>query len=215
MIPKLAHMFDENKNAVNVFNEMAEVYQQKYMNVDRYQESLAYLLSNLSATDAILDLACGPGNVLNYLFKKNSKLTLEGIDLSDEMIKLANLNVPNAKFEVSDCRYLNHSKSTYNAIVCNFLIPYLTEIEIENLFTAVSNLLVSNGIFYLGFITEEQNRSEIVKSSKGHNVRMYYYSVDFVTRVLQDNKFIVGHCKSYISSNINQEQNDFIIVASK
>ena len=83
------------------------------------------------------------------------------------------------------------------------------------MFTAVGNLLVPNGIFYLGFITEEQNRSEIVKSSKGHNVRMNYYSVDFVTRVLHDNKFIVGYSKSYTSNNINQAQNDFIIVASK
>src|SRR5690348_13660474 len=100
-------MFDENKYAVSVFNEMAEVYQLKYMNVDSYQESLDYLLSNLSPTDSILDLACGPGNILNYLFKKNSNLTLKGVDLSDEMIKLAIQNVPNAKFEVSDCRYLN------------------------------------------------------------------------------------------------------------
>ena len=46
-------MFDENKNAVNVFNEMAEVYQQKYMNVDRYQESLEYFLNNLNSADSI------------------------------------------------------------------------------------------------------------------------------------------------------------------
>ena len=208
-------MLDENKNAVDVFNEMAEVYQQRYMNVDCYQESLEYFLNNLNSADSILDLACGPGNILHYLFKKNNNLNLSGIDLSEEMIRLAKLNVPNAKFEVSDCRDLNYTESRYNAIVCNFLIPYLSEIEIEKLFKAVGNLLVPNGIFYLGFITEEKNLWEIVKSSKGHNVRMNYYSVDFVTKVLQDNQFIVGYSKKYISNNINQEQSDFIIVASK
>lgn len=208
-------MIDENKNAVDVFNEMAEVYQQKYMNVDCYQESLEYFLKNLNSADSILDLACGPGNILNYLSNKNSNLNLSGIDLSDEMIKLAKLNVPNAKLEVSDCRDINYIESSYNAIVCNFLIPYLTESEIKKLFTAVGNLLVPNGIFYLGFITEEQNRSEIVRSSKGHKLRMNYYSVDFVTSVLQDNKFVVGHSKSYKSNNINQEQKDFIIIATK
>jgi ubiquinone/menaquinone biosynthesis C-methylase UbiE len=200
---------------VNVFNEMAEVYQQKYMNVDKYEESLNYLITNLSPKAAILDLACGPGNILNYLNKKNSKFTLEGIDLSYEMIKLAKLNVPGAKLEVSDCRNLDHTKRTYNAIVCSFLIPYLTEIEIEILLAQVSNLLVPNGIFYLGFITHEENSSDIQKSSKGHNLKMHYYSVDFVSRVLQNNNFILRHSKSYVSSNINQEQNDYIIVASK
>jgi hypothetical protein len=36
-------MIDYNKNAVGVFNELASFYQQKYMNVDTYQEYLGYL----------------------------------------------------------------------------------------------------------------------------------------------------------------------------
>jgi ubiquinone/menaquinone biosynthesis C-methylase UbiE len=208
-------MIDENKNAVEVFNEMAEVYQQKYMNVDCYQESLEYFLNHLNPTDTILDLACGPGNILHYLSNRKNNLKLSGIDLSEQMIKLAKRNVPNAKFEISDCRDLNHMEGSYNAIVCSFLIPYLLEREIEKLFKAVWNLLVPNGIFYLGFIMEEHNSSEIVQSSKGHNIRMNYYSVDYVTRVLHDNKFIVGHSKSYTSNNINQKQSDYIMIASK
>jgi ubiquinone/menaquinone biosynthesis C-methylase UbiE len=208
-------MIDENKNAVDVFTAMAEVYQQKYMNVDTYQEGLDYFFNKLNSADAVLDLACGPGNVLAYLFKKNNKLHLEGIDLSGEMIRLARLNVPKANFEVSDCRDLRYIKRTYNAVVCNFLLPYLTATEIEKLFSEIGDLLVPNGIFYLGFITEEQNRSQIVKSSQGHTLRMNYYSVDFVTNVLHDNKFIIECGKSYASNNMNQLQNDFIMVASK
>ncbi|MEO6583311.1 MAG: class I SAM-dependent methyltransferase [Ferruginibacter sp.] len=208
-------MFDENKNTVDVFNEMAEVYQKNYMNVDIYQEPLEYLLTNLNSEDSILDLACGPGNVVQYLANKNNNLNLTGLDLSDEMIRLAKLNVPKAKFEVADCRDLNHLESRYNAIVCNFLLPYLTENEIEKLFSEVYNLLVPNGIFYLGFITEDQNRLAIVKSSKGHNVSVNYYSIDFVTKVLHDNKFFIRYSKDFASINLNQEQTDFIIIASK
>lgn len=208
-------MYDDNKNAVRVFNEMAEVYQQKYMNVDSYQECLDYFISKLGATGTIQDLACGPGNILKYLSEKNSNLNLEGIDLSVEMIRLAKLNVPNAKLEVRDCRDLNHLKSRYNGIVCSFLMPYLTEIEIRKLFTDIGHLLAPNGVLYLAFIHEENNRSEIVKSSKGHDVRMHYHSADFVTKLLHDNSFIVDHCKKYVSNNTNQKQNDFVIIASK
>jgi len=212
---KLVQMLDENQNAVNVFNEMAEVYQQKYMNVELYEECLGFLLKNLNSFDSIIDIACGPGNVLNYLYQRNNNLNLTGVDLSSEMIKLGKLNVPNVKFEVFDCRNLSKIENKYNAVICNFLIPYLSESDSEKLIAEVSDLLLPGGFFYLGFIKEAQNYSEIVKSSKGHNIRMHYYSVDFIKSVLHNNKFNVEYEKRYLSNNTNQKQSDFIIVASK
>lgn len=208
-------MSDKNQNAVDVFNEMAEVYQQKYMNVDTYQESLEYFLDHLDPADSVLDLACGPGNVLLYLYNKRNDLNLRGIDLSEEMIRLARSNVPKARFEVADCRNLKHIESRYNAIVCSFLLPYLSERETELLLSEVSRILAPNGIFYMGFISDRENHSEMVTSSKGHHLRLNYYSTDFISQVLLANKFTIEHSKSYTSNNPSQTQKDHIIVAKK
>ncbi len=208
-------MSDENKKAVDAFNELAEVYQQKYMNVDLYQESLECFLDHLDPSDCVLDLACGPGNVLLYLYNKQNDLNLSGIDLSEEMIRLARSNVPKARFEVADCRNLKHIESRYNAIVCSFLLPYLSERETELLLSEVSRLLAPNGIFYIGFISDRDNHSEMVTSSKGHHLRLNYYSSDFVSQVLLANKITIEHSKSYTNNNPSQSQKDHIIVAKK
>ncbi len=209
-------MLDENINAVKLFNEMAEVYQQKYMNVDIYQEPLGYFLNKLNNSNkSILDIACGPGNMLNYIVKQNAAFNLYGLDLSEEMIRLAKLNVPAAEFELYDCRCLSSFKSTYNAILCNFLIPYLSEKETEKLISDVYNLLLPSGLLFFGFIMEETNRNEIVLSSKGHEVRMNYYSVDFIQKLFQQHHYKIEYCKEFESNNINQSQVDIIMVASK
>lgn len=209
-------MPDENKNAVEIFNEMAEVYQQKYMNVDIYREPIGYLLKKLNNSNkSILDIACGPGNMLNYIVKQNAAFNLFGLDLSQEMIRLAKLNVPSAEVELYDCRLLSRLGSTYDAIVCNFLIPYLSEQETETLISDVYNLLLPNGLLFFGFIKEEMNRTEIVHSSKGHKISMNYYSVEFILKLFHQYHFKVEYCKEFKSNNINQSQVDIIMVASK
>ncbi len=208
-------MFDENKIAVKVFNEMAEIYQQKYMNVDLYKEALDCLIDNLNHQSTILDIACGPGNILKFLAGCNKEFDLSGIDLSVEMIKLANLNVPSAKFIISDCRNISFVDIKYNAVICNFLLPYLQEKESYKLFDDINDMLVSSGVLYLGFIMEELNCSEIVKSTRGDKVRMNYYSIDFILNILYSKNFKILYSKAYISNNLNQQKKDFVIIASK
>jgi O-methyltransferase involved in polyketide biosynthesis len=117
--------------------------------------------------------------------------------------------------EVADALNLSAIKGCYNAIVCNFLLPYLPETEIGKLFSAVSNLLVPGGMFYLGFITEAHNHSQMVQSSKGHPITMYYYAEQYIAGLLRHHQFMLGFSKSYASNNSRQEQRDIIMVASK
>ncbi|NQX43266.1 class I SAM-dependent methyltransferase [Pedobacter steynii] len=96
---------DKTKNAVAVFNKRANEYQDKFMDTQLYHESFDLFCEHITKENAdILELACGPGNIIKYLLKKRPDFNILGIDLSLNMIDLAKANNPTATFELMDCR---------------------------------------------------------------------------------------------------------------
>jgi ubiquinone/menaquinone biosynthesis C-methylase UbiE len=62
---------DKTKIAVKIFDSSAHVYQDKFMNVDLYRESLDLFCDTIVKENAsVLELACGPGNVTKHLLQK-------------------------------------------------------------------------------------------------------------------------------------------------
>ena len=90
---------DQNKIAVDVFNKLANTYQDKYMHVDLYKDSFDFFCQNIKTENtAILEIACGPGNITKYILDKKPDLKILGIDLAPNMIDLAKVNNPSAEF---------------------------------------------------------------------------------------------------------------------
>src|SRR5680860_78440 len=63
------------------------------------------LCSKVRDGEKVLDLACGNGRLLESF--KGRSIQYLGIDLSEELIKLARKNYPNNNFEVGDLMELN------------------------------------------------------------------------------------------------------------
>ncbi|MCB0846279.1 MAG: methyltransferase domain-containing protein, partial [Bacteroidetes bacterium] len=84
---------DKTKAVINVFDNGAQLYQDKFMNLDLYRNSLDLFCENQKQKDAqILDIACGPGNITRFILSKNPDYKILGIDLSSKMIELAKTN---------------------------------------------------------------------------------------------------------------------------
>ena len=87
---------DHSQHAASIFNKYAESYEERFMDVSMYAESLGFLLKEINNEGAsLLDVACGPANISKYLLNRNSNLEIDGIDLSENMIALAKKNIPN------------------------------------------------------------------------------------------------------------------------
>ena len=96
---------DKYEITVGTFNKLADAYQEKYMHFDFYfdtYDTFCELVTNDSA--AILEVACGPGNITKYLLNKRPGFKIEGIDLAPNMVELAKVNNPTASFQVMDSR---------------------------------------------------------------------------------------------------------------
>ena len=209
---------DKTKMAVEVFNKRANVYQDKFMNVDLYGDTFDLFCNSIPKPDAeILELACGPGNITRHLLNKRPHFKILGIDLAPNMIGLARINNPEAEFQVMDCRDISTIGRKYDAIMCGFCLPYLSKKDAVKLIGDASGLLNPHGVFYLSTMEEnDDNKSGLRISSSRDSVYIHYHRSDYLTDALKENDFkIIDLCRQDYPTNDATKTIDLIIIAQK
>ncbi|WP_343632024.1 class I SAM-dependent methyltransferase [Fluviicola sp.] len=205
-----------NQKAVDLFNKLADSYQQRFFSVDHYGESLNILLNHLEERSKVLDVACGPGNISHYLLERLPQLELLGIDLAPNMIELARKNNPNARFLVYDALQIDYLDTSFDAIVVGFLFPYLAIEQVELFLFKVYEKLNENGILYLSTMTDLYENSRMKASSTGEEVMMYYYETGFLTRLLQQIGFrVISTHEQPFPVSETETDTDLILIAQK
>lgn len=178
--------------ALALFDKLAELYQQKYMDVSLYHDILDVFCGSVKIPNSeILELACGPGNVTKYLLEKRPDFKILATDFAPKMIELAKKNNPEAEFQVLDCREISSIEKKYDAIVCSFCLPYLKKDETEKLIADSFKILNPDGLLYLSTMEDDYENSKIVSSSTGEQTQMYFYTGAFLKSVLESNGFVV------------------------
>jgi cyclopropane fatty-acyl-phospholipid synthase-like methyltransferase len=176
-------------DAVDMFNKSAKKYQEKFMDVRAYSESLNYFCEELDPTASIIEFGCGPGNVTRYLLDRCKDLNILSSDLAPEMVKLAKENCPEAKFDIIDIRSLESIGKRFDGILAGFCLPYLTKNEATVFLRNLANLLNPNGVVYLSTIINDEVESEVKTSSSGDSLRIYYYQKKYLESLLINSEF--------------------------
>ncbi|HMI04666.1 MAG TPA: class I SAM-dependent methyltransferase [Pedobacter sp.] len=180
-------------DAAEAFDKSAKIYQDRSMDVSLFAETFNFFCDHIPSDNAsILDIACGPGNIIKYLLDRKPGYKILGTDLSPKMLELARINNPTAQFQLMDCRETGTIKQKFDGITCGFCLPYLTLEETMELIANVSRLLIPGGIFYLSTMVEDEiTKSRYQISSSGDQVYVNYHREDDLTRALLDNNFEV------------------------
>jgi 2-polyprenyl-3-methyl-5-hydroxy-6-metoxy-1,4-benzoquinol methylase len=169
---------DRYKETFETWNKIASLYQEKFMDLDLYNESYDFICSTIVKQKAkLLEVGCGPGNITNYLLSKRPDFDIYGIDIAPNMVELSKMNNPGASFGIMDSRNIGEIKSRYDGIICGFCLPYLSHTDGAKFIAAVYNLLNENGLFYLSFVEGDPNKSEYQTNSSGSRTFFYFYSL--------------------------------------
>ena len=172
------------------WNKVALLYQEKFMDLDLYNETYDFICSSLNKPNSkILEIGCGPGNITKYILSKRPDLDIFGIDIAPNMIDLAKINNPNANFAIMDSREISKMETKYDGIICGFCLPYLSQTDAENLIFDAKNLLVNNGLIYISFVEGDPNKSDFQIGSSGDRSYFYYHTLDKLKTQLLDNSF--------------------------
>jgi SAM-dependent methyltransferase len=147
------------------------------------------LLSRLRPGARVLDVCCGTGTVARDLVSRGFSVT--GMDASEEMLRYAAKEVPQAEFLLGDARAFFLAPE-FDAALCTFdSLSYMLNTEdLERVFSNVRAALRSGGLFVFDLSLEEAYRTEwqrsctIVEDDEGSFVRGDYDERERVGRTL-------------------------------
>ena len=181
---------DRYTETFETWNKIAALYQDKFMDLDLYNDTYDYICSSLDkANPKILEIGCGPGNITKYLLSKRPDFDVFGIDIAPNMIELAIKSNPTASFAVMDSRQIDQIKTKYDGIICGFCLPYLSPSDSQKLISDCYNLLNKNGLIYMSFVEDAPSKSGFQVGSSGDRIYFYFYSLDDLKTQFVSNQF--------------------------
>ncbi|HVI43212.1 MAG TPA: class I SAM-dependent methyltransferase [Chitinophaga sp.] len=185
---------DRSKDAASLFDKRAGEYEERYMDVSLYHDTFDFFCDHIPDENAtVLEVACGPGNITQYLLSRRPGFRVLGIDLSPNMIRLAEKNNPQGIFEIMDARDIGKTAWQFNAVMCGFGLPYLSREEAVSLIADVAVLLKSRGVLYLSTMEGAYSQSGFQYSSSGEQLYIYYHEAGYLTDALVANGFNIIH----------------------
>lgn len=181
---------DRYKETITTWDTLAARYQDNFMHLHIYNESYDLFCEKIENKIAnIFEIACGPGNITQYLLQKNPQYNIDAIDTSPNMILLAKKNNSTANYRVMDCRQIDSITKKYDGIICGFCLPYLNQNDCQKLIKDSSELLTNNGVLYISTIEGKYEQSGYETGSTGDRMYVYYYEADFLIDCCKQNQF--------------------------
>ena len=181
---------DTYKETFETWNKVAQLYQEKFMDLDLYDDTYDAFCNHLQVQNpAILEIGCGPGNITRYLLNTRPDLRMEGIDISPNMIAVAKVNNPTADFKVMDCREIDKLQRKFDGIVSGFCLPYLSASDSSKMLKDCATLLNSNGTLYISFVEGNYQDSGFKAGSTGDRTYFYFHTLSWLLNELKNNNF--------------------------
>ena len=199
---------------VKIFNDAAQRYQDKYMDVSPYADSLFLFCESLSSPESdIIDVACGPGNVAKFITDKMPKAKILATDLSIKMLDLTKLNVPNVSTALVNAKDFKTIDRQFDGILASFIFPYLSKSEVIDFINDASVKLKKSGVLYISTMKGKNSESGYVGPEDGIQMYMNYHEADYIERALIDCGFdLVSSILQPYDYGMDKKGDDIIII---
>ena len=185
-------MEDRYIETYNTWNNVAQLYEENFMELELYNDTYKRFCDLLSKPNAsVLEIGCGPGNITRHILNLNTKLKVLATDISRNMIDLAKKNNPEIEVQVLDCRNLKTINNKFDGIICGFTIPYLSKLDCLKLISDCSNLLIEEGTLYISFVSGDYEKSGFISGSSGDRTYFYYHELKTIKQELELNNMTV------------------------
>jgi len=178
-------------NLKDTYNKIARQWHTDHKSDDWWIAGTNHFVSLLKNGDTLLDAGCGDGTKSKYLTDKGLKVT--GIDFSEEMIKIAKEEVPEANFEVVDMLDTHlFNQKCFDAVFMQASLLHIPKKDalkvIENF---VKNYLKNDGYFYVAVkeIKPDGPEEEVkTENDYGYDYQRFfsYYSLDEIKNYFKE-----------------------------
>lgn len=111
---------------------------------DPWARFVAELAARLPADARVLDLGCGNGAKISRLA---ARFEVVGVDLSEQQLRLARANVPEATFVHGDLAELDFTPGSFDAVTALYSVMHVPRKEHRALFERIRGWLKPGGLF--------------------------------------------------------------------
>jgi len=128
--------------------------------MDAEMVKVAHLLDLVEKTapeGGVLDTCCGSGHMLAWFAAKNSSRELQGIDLSQDMVKIAALRCPQASIVQGNMLEITLSDAAFAIVMNTFALHHVTGEQARDAISNWASLLRPGGVIFLGIWEGEGN----------------------------------------------------------
>lgn len=207
-------MNDKNKNAIDIYDEIAEDYARNYDSIDD-EDDLLFLrafLSHLIPNSYLIDLGCGTGFSAGWFAKKGFEV--EGSDLSSKMIDIAKRNYPFLKFSIADMRTFKSAKSA-DAVWAGYSMFHFDQDDFVQTIENMKTYLKPHGIF--GLVMQEGEGEVEIPEPFLPNKKIYIhlYSVPKLRDILMKHGFEIMDIKRKVAQHPNEFSYNKILLVGK
>ncbi len=133
---------------MNLYGSLAKVYHELYQDLFDYDEEFSLYHSVLQqfSSKKIIEFGCGTGNLATRFVQAGYQY--KGVDLSEEMLKIAAEYLPESYFEKGNIINFESQELVDAALLTGRTITYFTsQTDILASFNSVNNTLKEGGIF--------------------------------------------------------------------
>lgn len=136
---------------MNIWDFWAKKYNKLWVQKYSLRPTRQYLLKalDLKSAERILDLGCGPGELIEELYIINSELDITGIDFSKGMLSESIKKNPKARHIQMDVKDLHTINEKYNIIISTHSLPYWK--DPDKVMKDLWSIIAEDGKVYIGF----------------------------------------------------------------
>ncbi len=180
----MKNLLDLNKRA---WDNIAERYDDRSGALKEFSDVFSTFMEKLPKGGRVLDLGCGTGlPYARYLVEKGFDVL--GVDLSEEMVKVAYKNAPEASFaqlSMNEITYIDE----FDGVMSSFSMLLLSPDLFKETAFRIHSALVDGGYFYLSLNEpvgeSEDPDSEVVVNIMGQDMYSRAYTVKEIEGVFQ------------------------------
>jgi predicted SAM-dependent methyltransferase len=129
------------------------------------------------------------------------------------MVELARKNNPTAELQVMDSREIHTIPNKFDAIICGFCIPYLSQSDCSKMIMDCNKLLNAPGVLYISFVAGNQDDSGYLSGSSGDRMYFYYHDLKSIEKKLMAASFKIKESlqKKYKKADETEEIHTILI----
>ncbi|MFB6099873.1 MAG: class I SAM-dependent methyltransferase [Candidatus Nanohalobium sp.] len=176
----------EEGDPVEFHDRLAEDYLDAFSEPSDYLENF---LQKLDVGSKVLDAGCGAEVDTSYIASEGFEVI--GVDLSDEMLRVAQENFGDLDFRKQDLRNLDFPENSFDGIVASFSLIYLEKSDVPKALEDFREMIKDDGLLFISVQIGESRELLVDDPVVEGDIFMNVVTKNEIHKLLTENGFKV------------------------